>query len=60
MSIIDLSHLFSTLYAGLKLGKEPYFFVEKLILCDAGKQMLIVVYLYCRDVYSKLFISTTH
>jgi len=23
MSIIDLSHLFSTLYAGLKLGKEP-------------------------------------
>jgi len=27
MSIIDLSHLFSTLYAGLKLGKEPKIFM---------------------------------
>jgi len=41
MSIIDLSHLFSTLYAGLKLGKEPHAFGWTL-MCFNSNGFLVI------------------
>ena len=46
MSIIDLSHLFSTLYAGLKLGKEPQNGVCQIITAFVAVGTLIA--LACR------------